>query len=64
MVLPVLVVVWVPVAVVAVVVSLVLPVVTVEFTATDEIATDETTDVDRGVETEGKLVLMTETTDG
>lgn len=58
----VLVVVWVPVpvAVVAVVVSLVLPVVTVEFTATDEIATDEVTNVDGRVETEGK----TETTGG
>lgn len=51
--------VWVPVAVVAVVVCLMLPVVTVVFNATDEIST-----ADDGGGTGGKLVLMTETTAG
>lgn len=52
----VLVLVWVPlVAVVAVVINLMLPVVAVEITVPDVITTD---DDDRG-ETEGGLVLMT-----
>lgn len=51
--------VWVPVAVVAVVVCLMLPVVTVVFATTDESST-----VDDGGGTGGKLVLMTETTAG
>lgn len=50
--------VWVPVAVVAVVACLTLPVVTVVFATTDE------STVDDGGGTGGKLVLMTETTAG